>query len=62
MKLLEIKTIKNESVVINLDKILFITTEKNNCVVVDETGNEFTTKESYDSLMHRIAEFLIKVK
>lgn len=62
MKFLEIKTIKNEKVLINLDKILFITEERQSVVVVDETGNEFTTKETYTDLVNRIAEFLIRTK
>lgn len=51
-------TRKKESVFLNVSYILFVTPDRDGCVIFDITGNDFSLKESYESVMERINALL----
>lgn len=55
---INIETRRKESVSLNVSYILFVTPEKDGCVIFDIVGNDFTLRESYESVMERINALL----
>lgn len=51
---IEIITRKNENVLININHILFIATDKNGTVIYDIDGNEYDTAEPFDDIRLRL--------
>lgn len=52
----EFETKRNEKVSINICCIMFITSTKNGTTLVDTDGNEYSTFESYDSVVLRLRD------
>ena len=55
---IEVETRKKETVSINISHILFITPNKDGCVIFDITGYDYEVKESYEAVMERINALL----
>lgn len=52
---LEFETTRNEKVFLNVNHILFVTTEKNKTIIIDINGADYETTESYDSICSRLS-------
>ncbi len=53
----EIKTTRNERVLLNVNHILYVTEDKKYTIVVDINGCDYLTHESLDSISGRLAFF-----
>ena len=54
----EIKTTRNERVLLNVNHILYITEDKKYTIVVDINGCDYLTHESLDDLSLRLSVLL----
>lgn len=55
---IEIRTKRNELVMININQILFFTPNKNGTLIVDIIGNEYSIEEPYSDFKHRFNTFI----
>ena len=55
---LEIKTTRNETVLLNVKHILYLTEDKEHTIIVDINGCDYLTNERLDNLSLRLAVLL----
>ena len=55
---LEIKTTRNETVLLNVKHILYLTEDKKHTIIVDINGCDYLTNERLDDLSLRLAVLL----
>ena len=54
----EIITRSNEKVSINISNIISITPYRKGCIIFDVAGVDYSTKETYESVMSRISRLV----
>ena len=58
---IEIITKSNETIYLNVDKILYVfKTKKDNTLIVDVDGNEFSLREEYSNFVERLEQLKFK--
>ena len=54
---LEVNTVRDERVLLNVKQILFVTESKRGAVIFDVSGNSFYVKEDYEKIVERLNSF-----
>lgn len=52
---IEFETTRKEKVFLNINHVLFVTTEKGKTIIIDINGADYETNESYDSICSRLS-------
>ena len=59
---LEVNTVRDERVLLNVKQILFVTVSKRGAVIFDVSGNSFYVKEGYEEIVERLNSFNKEIK